>query len=1343
MKIQNIFIKGIVDKDNDERIVANGTIVDAENCTSLTTEGSNFGVLKNIPGNVKKTSYNIPGGKTVGKGVNPSKNKVYNFIKGNQHDYIIEHDVKTNTSEIVLQSTTGTRLNLREGERVLNVDIVPSGEGNGEIMIFSGDSNPPRALNIERAKTWGVDGFTAEEIMLIKAPPKFPPLVTETTSSENTQSNNLQDKFISFGYRYKYKDGYYSVVSSWTKYIFVPGFFRLDFETFENLGMLSVRNGANIQFNTGPREVEAVELVFKYSNSSSIFRIETFIKSEEGWANNTNQTIQFNNSKIYSVLPESEYFGSFDNVPHKAVAQALIGSRVAFGNYEEDYDLIDADGNPVVMDYSLELISNLVTVSVLEVDSLDETFEYEEDPVIVEDAAIKISFEDINLNSGSSIFINFKIKSTQELEFDFLYSFILDRDYVDLEDLFLNSTFLNSIQVEFFEFFENNGGISQPNDGIVGNEVVENGFVVTYDLVEEIIKIVLPVIKYEIDQDPDPNTFVWDYWSNNQTSANFQNIAVNTSLKSRRSYEVCMIYRDLQCRKTTALTSTNNTLFIPNDRATSQNQIKVTIPLTQKPPVWADTYKFGIKVNKEIYQEIMASVFFVDGTYRWIKLDGENKNKAKEGDILIVKKDANGTLPEVVRVKILEIKEQPKDFLENNTDLNGQDIIEPAGLYMKIKPVNFEIAYDPDEFLNYTDYKTRKSGRPVIYLGGLDKFDGTNFVPIPLGQGSTISLRLHNFESDGDQSLYEREFVVQNDYAGFEDWFNAEVTLPLSAIGSGGDFSNITFVRGSTDNAFGLFVPNPLGDLYMRVEGTLSGARFERSKFSGQLNIRNVDGFYIFETDPKEAENQFFFETPEVYNVVNGEHEFQDHILTQAFNCYCFGNGSEGYQIRSAFNERYLNIDFCPTLVGEDVYRRMKRFADITYSGTFNEDSNLNALNRFNLALANFKADLDKFYGPIMKMKSQDTNLEIYQEDKPSKVMYGKDILFNADGTSNLARIEDVLGQQVMDGGEYGISFNPDSFDEYGFNSYFTDIKRGVVLKKNFNNGLFEISSQGMTNYFRKLFRENEIIQIHGKYDQFHDHYLLNIQYRDKNDVLNFVTWAYSDKDNGWLMKELFNPEDMVRINNDFVSFKNGEIYLHNQEFDDLGNDNYNTFYGIRYPSKVRFNLSQEPSIRKNFKTLFIEGSDPWKINCATDLDVGYIQQNQFEKKEGVFYAYIRTLNDTLDTQLNSVQGIGNCTIASNVLNFAFELPSEISIGDVIRNTALQIVGTVTNKTNNSLTLNSVSNLSSGDYVLSTKPQSVENNSLTGYYMLVDMEIDKASKTEVFSVGSEINQSHM
>ena len=355
----------------------------------------------------------------------------------------------------------------------------------------------------------------------------------------------------------------------------------------------------------------------------------------------------------------------------------------------------------------------------------------------------------------------------------------------------------------------------------------------------------------------------------------------------------------------------------------------------------------------------------------------------------------------------------------------------------------------------------------------------------------------------------------------------------------------------------------------------------------------------------------------------------------------------------------------------------------------------------------------------------------VIQEDKWSKVLYGKDLLFNSDTTTNLSRISEVLGQQVMYGGEYGISTHPESFDEYSFNNFCTDVNRGVVMRKNNANGLSEISNYGMTDYFKKLFRDNDIVNIIGAYDAFYDVYFLNIKYNTDQ----YVTWVFSDSDKGFLTRATFNPEDMVRLNNEFISFKNGDVYLHN-------NGEYNTFYGVQSPSKFSFNFSQEPSTRKLFRNISIEGTDSWNIDLKTDLQEGFINKVDFKKKEGVWYGYVRGEEGEVDLATLSVQGIGQISeIVGNTISFVTDVPSIISVGDVVYNTSMLGIGNITNKTSNSITLNSVVGLSVSDFVLSTKPQSIETSGLLGYYMRVDAELTSDKYSEVFAVNSEVSKS--
>ncbi len=1323
MKIQNIFARGILNKDADPRFVDSAELIDAENFLVSTTQGNSAGVGKNSLGNVKRSNLNIPGAKTIGVGKNETKEKIYNFVKGTYHDYIIEYDCNTFTASIVGQSTTGTRLNFKDGERIFNVNVISGQQGEGDLILWSGDSNPPRIGNIERMKTWGVDGFTAEEIMLIKAPPTYPPEVVQVNTIGDAE-NYLKERFVSFSYRYKYKDGYYSAISSWQEYSFSPGNFDLDFASFENKGMVNIYNACDITFNVGPREVESIDLLFKESNSTIVYRVDKYVKSDEGWSDNSDQTIQFNNSKIYSVLPQDQYFRSFDNVPEYSVAQTVAGNRSMFANYMENKDLIDKNNNKVVMDYTVgfESVGNQEFNSTIT--NIDNTSPFTPFPSI-DNGIISIDFTGSELVNKAAIGIAFNIKSIvispqtapprDQYEFKSTYTFLLQQDYADISALVADTAngFKDGLEVYFTSLFKNS--IVNPPNTLLPFTFF--GFVLGVTS-SNVISITLPIIQFPTQILPDPIVYVNEYYQNISTKCQVNSVGVKKSMKSYKSYEIGMIYRDLQVRKTTPLTSEKNTVFIPLSSSINKNTITVSVPTTQKPPVWAKTYKFAIKENRVLYEEIYASTFYKDGTYRWIKLDGVSLNKVQVGSNLLIKKDINTVYSIPVFTKVLEIKTEPEDFITGNVDEDGNDIIELSGTYFKIKPEGFSIDYSKDEFTQFITtggavdypfqtYEFRKETTPGV------------FVNTPIPQGSTFSVKLHSdYHRESEQNDYSNSFIASQNYTNFKEFFDSEIAAFPFKGSSGATFAS-----------------EMLNDYELKITGTSHGTDqvfgTKRGFLDTEVTLRAVSGYFIFETQGKDTDNDIFYETPDVFDVIDGEHSHVIHVLDKTFNCYVQGNGSESYQIRDAFNEKFISIDFSPTAVSVDEYKQINRSSDITYSGVYNSNTNVNKLNEFNLYLANYKEDIDKEYGPIYKIKGQETNIQVFQEDKDSQVFYGKDILYNADGTSNLAQISDVLGIQDEYAGDYGISTHPDSCDFYGFDTYHTDVKRGVVIKKS-NNGLFEASSQQMRSYFKKLFRDNTINHVNGKYDQYNDFYLLNIQYNDTE----YVTWVYSDKDNGWLGRLTFNPEDMIRVNSKFLSFKDGEIYEHNST------SAYNTFYGIESPSTFKFNFSQTPSERKSYKQVEMEATDAWDLAFETDLDKGFINKEDFVKQEGVFDAYIRTSNEATDTSLLSCQGIGTCTIDGLILNFSFDLDSVVSIGDKIINISKQLVGTILSKTENSLTLNTVNNLINGDYVMCSKLQSVENSALLGYHMTVTATLSKNTLTEVFAVNSEVVKSH-
>ena len=71
----------------------------------------------------------------------------------------------------------------------------------------------------------------------------------------------------------------------------------------------------------------------------------------------------------------------------------------------------------------------------------------------------------------------------------------------------------------------------------------------------------------------------------------------------------------------------------------------------------------------------------------------------------------------------------------------------------------------------------------------------------------------------------------------------------------------------------------------------------------------------------------------------------------------------------------------------------------------------------------------------------------------------------------------------------------------------------------------------------------------------------------------------------------------------------------------------------------------------------------------------------------------------------------------------------------------LNNVGFITNITPTSITLNDVSLVSTGMFLLSSKPSSVETSGIRGYYMNVKGALVTDSYVEAYALNSEVSKS--
>lgn len=1461
-KIKNNFLKATVNKDFDERLTPNGQMTDAENVMVTSEDGGGVGVLKNVKGNVKVTSLNIAGSETIGSIDDDASNRCFYFVTSPGYDYVIQFNLSDNTTEIVLQSTHGTGvLNFDSAYRISHSDIFVSVEGE-DLLSWTDGLNPPRIVNIERAKTYGIDGFTDREISVMKPSPIFAPNVVSVQSTSEDFAGFIRDKFLTFAYRYKYEDGYYSAFSSWSPYVFIPGSFQVDLDTSTNLGMQNNSRAYSINFNTGPRDVTDVELVFKMSNSSTVYSIIKLNKAEEGWSNNFNNTFLFNNYKVYNVIPEAEYFRSFDNVPLLSHTQAKIGNRLVYGNYIEGRDIdseIDfnvsfdssevgtsqntdtqtVDGYDVLgtvdfwgtsedivinsglgismnfetnvvtltnsetfplypriyydvekepeyssFDFNVNFIfptgspivrpipANVVSYSIPVVGSVSVPFEIapggsvdisfstdSTSPVLFkskvlfrlvkEDATtysqkgfdtdnyyqftqtpggeipnkkLNIDFTETSFTQGSQMSFEFDLRTAFSPNdvypsIDSFYTFVYDvsADYSDFEDFMTNSNFISELESFFFRV------LSSAESNIPGASVIGFSLLVTSpDFINSILTITIPnrIITIEETGNNGVDIEKVDYVLCNGVVSSYSSNTLFTSMHSSRDYEIGIVFLDKEGRKTTVIDSKNNGVYIPSENSVTQNVLKVNT--IGNPPSWAEYYKFAVKYNRSKYETIYASRIYNIGVFSYIELVADNKNKVKEGDYLIVKSDLGGPSEVLTKVKVLESRFFDKDEIETDS---------VSGFYFKIKVGDFDLTISDQD--NYE------------FLGKYGKFKYARYVESakveePLGTPLTIEpgyrvrfVSYCNRRARFDNKM-DATYISSQSYADFRAFFE-DVIEPSSQ-----------------------FQAYRFGDTEIFYQWTEGGASRTQISFRPDAGysarrIRTKTDIYIttssipvFETTPIEGSNNTYIETPKTYRVVNGQYQFTEHRLTDLFNCYCFGNGVESISVRDEMNTNFLNIDYAVNAVSEDKYRQVHRFADLTYSGVYQESTGINKLNAFNLSLANYKDDLEKKYGKIVKLDSDATDLLVIQEDKWSKVLYGKDLLYNADATTNLSRIEDVLGQQVMYGGEYGISTFADSYREYATNSFATDTKRGVVLRYNESNGLSEISAFGMKEYFKTLFRDNQILNTIGGYDPFYDLYVLNIKYKipgkDYTSLpvkYDYVTWTFSDDAQGFLGKQSFDPDSMLKVNNEFLSFKGADVYKHN-----IGA--YNNFYGTPNSSYFEFNFNEEPSTRKIFKNISIEGNMSWNTTLRTEMQNGIIYASDYVNKEDIQYAYIRG-NDSLDFSTISVFGLGEVQSISGSDYTLSEIPNQLSVGDTIHIATGAVFGTVSAIGSDFVTISVLPGLpfvvGVGTFLLASKPSNIETSGIRGYYMNCRMELNTTGYAEVFAVNSEVAKS--
>jgi len=99
-------------------------------------------------------------------------------------------------------------------------------------------------------------------------------------------------------------------------------------------------------------------------------------------------------------------------------------------------------------------------------------------------------------------------------------------------------------------------------------------------------------------------------------------------------------------------------------------------------------------------------------------------------------------------------------------------------------------------------------------------------------------------------------------------------------------------------------------------------------------------------------------------------------------------------------------------------------------------------------------------------------------------------LISDSTGGGAIASVPQILGTQIARTEEFGISFHPESYVQWGPDRFFTDVKRGAVINLK-GDELIVVSDLGMRSWFRDEFIESFNTQKLGAYDPYLNEYVL------------------------------------------------------------------------------------------------------------------------------------------------------------------------------------------------------------------------------------------------------------
>jgi hypothetical protein len=609
-EIKNMFLNGKMNKDLDERLIPKGEYRDALNIDVSYSEGANVGVLQNILSNEEVPGMNLAGGTCVGVIKDTENDKIYWLITSSTKDAIAEYNGTTVSAVIV--DNHNNILKFDAARYITGINILDG------ILYYTDNFTEPKQIDINYWKSQTTNfstnttNLSEDRITVIKKSPLNAPTFDTLSASVRSGVGTLGNAT--------------EIITS----------------AIPNLYTTNVNDSITVEFSVAPNYL-ANDIIILDRN------IQVGNLTTSSTARLKITSVTDTTTFVCTLLAKTDNVENLinaDYVPLLEEEEPLF--ELKFPRFSYRYKYKNAQ------------YSTFAPFSVPAF--LPNTFEYDgkkaynlgmENQIRVLKLKGWANEENIGTISNDELTPSADNYAADIEEIDILYK----------DSVSANTYVVDTIKKENGKF----ATIFEIKDEQIFKTIPANQLLRTFDSVpkkalgQEIVgnRLIYSNITENFNYNSRPNFTI-----NTAPRTNTIEVSQKFSLKTKRTYQLGVTFKDKYGRETPVFSDKSGVLKLSQDNSAFNLQFEVSTSTT--PPSEATHYKYYVKeTSNEYYNLCVSNVYDDEEGFLYIAAPSAEINKVETEDFIILKKQTGNVAYHGAekRFKVIDKLSNPPDFL--------------------------------------------------------------------------------------------------------------------------------------------------------------------------------------------------------------------------------------------------------------------------------------------------------------------------------------------------------------------------------------------------------------------------------------------------------------------------------------------------------------------------------------------------------------------------------------------------------------------------------------------------------------------------------------------------------